>query len=110
MLLVLTGVVFYIHHIQFLLFFARYYLLQAVIRQRPRPTWLRDPTFEFYRLEELQWIDNAVDKHSVDALISFLKKCPSLQKLYINVSFFQTLQPLQHLTLVLIISLTITTS
>ncbi|XP_059598194.1 F-box protein At2g39490 isoform X2 [Vitis vinifera] len=58
---------------------------EAVIRQRPRPTWLRDPTFEFYRLEELQWIDNAVDKHSVDALISFLKKCPSLQKLYINI-------------------------
>ncbi|RVW49406.1 F-box protein [Vitis vinifera] len=57
----------------------------SVIRQRPRPTWLRDPTFEFYRLEELQWIDNAVDKHSVDALISFLKKCPSLQKLYINI-------------------------
>ncbi|RVX13583.1 F-box protein [Vitis vinifera] len=57
---------------------------EAVIRQRPRPTWLRDPTFEFHRLEELQWIDNAVDKHSVDTLISFLKKCPSLQKLYIN--------------------------
>ncbi|KAJ9684180.1 hypothetical protein PVL29_016594 [Vitis rotundifolia] len=57
----------------------------AVIRQRPRPTWLRDPTFEFHRLEELQWIDNAVYKHSVDALISFLKKCPSLQKLYINI-------------------------
>ncbi|CBI31724.3 unnamed protein product, partial [Vitis vinifera] len=79
----LLSFIFIIFNFYFI--FARYYLLQAVIRQRPRPTWLRDPTFEFYRLEELQWIDNAVDKHSVDALISFLKKCPSLQKLYINI-------------------------
>ncbi|XP_039055532.1 F-box protein At2g39490-like [Hibiscus syriacus] len=41
--------------------------------------------FEFKRLVELWWIDYAKNKFNSDALISFLKHCPRLTRLYITI-------------------------
>ncbi|XP_022764546.1 F-box protein At2g39490-like [Durio zibethinus] len=39
----------------------------------------------FYRLTELWWIDNSLEKYDSTALISFLKLCPQLTRLYITI-------------------------
>ena len=63
------------------------YLLQAAIG----PTLSTRPsTFLFHELKELWWIDNSLDKYDIYAQLSFLKLCPSLEKLFITVSVFLT--------------------
>lgn len=42
--------------------------------------------FQFYNLKELWWIDNSNERYDGEALISFLKLCPSLQQLFVTVS------------------------
>ncbi|XVF23834.1 hypothetical protein REPUB_Repub13aG0073800 [Reevesia pubescens] len=39
----------------------------------------------FYQLTELWWIDNSQEKYDINALISFLKLCPQLTRLYITI-------------------------
>ncbi|KAG5239801.1 F-box family protein [Salix suchowensis] len=41
--------------------------------------------FQFYNLKELWWIDNSNERYDSDALISFLKLCPSLQQLFVTI-------------------------
>lgn len=41
--------------------------------------------FQFYRLKELWWIDNQEQGFNIDALISFLKLCPSLERLFVTI-------------------------
>ncbi|KAL6326804.1 hypothetical protein AAG906_010981 [Vitis piasezkii] len=41
--------------------------------------------FQLSELRELWWIDSSMDKHNIDALLTFLKLCPSLEKLFINI-------------------------
>jgi hypothetical protein len=44
--------------------------------------------FNFYELRELWWIDSYYkDEYSMDALITFLKLCPSLEQLFVTVCF-----------------------
>lgn len=59
----------------------------------PIPRWL--PTagailergdFVFNNLKELWWIDSSMEGHKMDTLVSVLKLCPSLEKLFITVS------------------------
>ncbi|RVX13587.1 F-box protein [Vitis vinifera] len=45
----------------------------------------RPSTFLFHELKELWWIDNSLDKYDIDAQLSFLKLCPSLEKLFITI-------------------------
>ncbi|XP_058772035.1 F-box protein At2g39490-like [Vicia villosa] len=41
--------------------------------------------FIFYRLKELWWIENHENKNSISALVSFLKLCPALERLFIMI-------------------------
>ncbi|KAL9365406.1 hypothetical protein Peur_043279 [Populus x canadensis] len=41
--------------------------------------------FQFYNLKELWWIDNSIGRYDSEALISFLKLCPSLQQLFVTI-------------------------
>ncbi|GLT88993.1 hypothetical protein SLE2022_069970 [Rubroshorea leprosula] len=41
--------------------------------------------FQFYKLRELWWIDNQDQGFNIDALISFLKLCPSLERLFVTI-------------------------
>ncbi|KAF2318666.1 hypothetical protein GH714_009752 [Hevea brasiliensis] len=41
--------------------------------------------FQFYNLEELWWIDNSEQEYDSDPLISFLKLCPSLERLFVTI-------------------------
>lgn len=40
----------------------------------------------FYKVKELWWIDNEEECYNSDALISFLKLCPVLERLFVTVS------------------------
>lgn len=42
--------------------------------------------FMFYKVKELWWIDNEEECYNSDALISFLKLCPVLERLFVTVS------------------------
>ncbi|KAL6326717.1 hypothetical protein AAG906_010891 [Vitis piasezkii] len=42
----------------------------------------RSCSFQFNNLEELWWIVNSMDKYDIIVLLSFLKMCPSLKKLF----------------------------
>ncbi|CAL5210253.1 unnamed protein product [Lathyrus oleraceus] len=42
-------------------------------------------SFIFYKLKELWWIENHENKNSINALVSFLKLCPSLEKLFVMI-------------------------
>ncbi|KAJ1435515.1 Leucine-rich repeat domain superfamily [Sesbania bispinosa] len=42
-------------------------------------------SFKFYKLRELWWIDSYKDGYSMDALFSFLKFCPALEKLSVTI-------------------------
>jgi len=45
-------------------------------------------SFKFYKLRELWWIYNYnKDESNKDALFSFLKLCPTLEQLFVTVSF-----------------------
>ncbi|XWS66039.1 hypothetical protein CRYUN_Cryun05aG0166000 [Craigia yunnanensis] len=44
----------------------------------------------FYKLTELWWIDNSQERHNFNALISFLKLCPRLTRLYITMQIDPT--------------------
>ncbi|XP_059627149.1 F-box protein At2g39490 [Cornus florida] len=39
----------------------------------------------FKKLKDLWWIDNSMNKYNIFALVSFLKMCPSLERLFINI-------------------------
>ncbi|KAK4835249.1 hypothetical protein QYF36_007412 [Acer negundo] len=41
--------------------------------------------FQFYNLKELWWIDNSNEGYNTDSLISFLKLCPALERLFITI-------------------------
>ncbi|KAF5742654.1 F-box family protein [Tripterygium wilfordii] len=41
--------------------------------------------FQFYNLKELWWIGSPKEQCSIDALVSFLKLCPTLEKLYFTI-------------------------
>ena len=49
----------------------------------------RSCSFQFNNLEELWWIINSMDKYDIIVLLSFLKMCPSLKKLFLSVSSFR---------------------
>ncbi|KAK9283457.1 hypothetical protein L1049_011701 [Liquidambar formosana] len=52
-----------------------------------------DWDFHFPFLEELWWIDSSMEEHKRNNLVSFLKICPSLERLSVSVSFFHWLNP-----------------
>ncbi|XP_010554595.1 PREDICTED: F-box protein At2g39490-like isoform X1 [Tarenaya hassleriana] len=41
--------------------------------------------FQLYRLKELWWIDSSLHRENIDSLISFLKLCPSLERLFVTI-------------------------
>ncbi|XP_034704860.1 F-box protein At2g39490-like [Vitis riparia] len=45
----------------------------------------RSCSFQFINLEELWWIVNSMDKYDIIVLLSFLKMCPSLKKLFLSI-------------------------
>ncbi|RVW49403.1 F-box protein [Vitis vinifera] len=45
----------------------------------------RSCSFQFNNLEELWWIINSMDKYDIIVLLSFLKMCPSLKKLFLSI-------------------------
>ncbi|KAE9589281.1 hypothetical protein Lal_00000511 [Lupinus albus] len=47
--------------------------------------WPSSGNFIFYKLRELWWIDNYKDENNIDALVSFLKLCPALEQLYLEI-------------------------
>ncbi|XVF75385.1 hypothetical protein PTKIN_Ptkin13bG0184100 [Pterospermum kingtungense] len=58
----------------------------------PIPKWLSSAgaiwerkDFLFLNLKELCWLDSSMETHTIAVLISILKICPSLEKLFMNV-------------------------
>ncbi|GAB4836569.1 hypothetical protein Ancab_001482 [Ancistrocladus abbreviatus] len=41
--------------------------------------------FKLHDLKELWWIDNSIEVYKIKSLLSFLKLCPSLQRLFITI-------------------------
>ncbi|OIW06827.1 hypothetical protein TanjilG_03722 [Lupinus angustifolius] len=46
---------------------------------------LSSGNFIFYKLRELWWIDNYKDQNNIDALVFFLKLCPDLEQLFLEI-------------------------
>ncbi|XVF23828.1 hypothetical protein REPUB_Repub13aG0073200 [Reevesia pubescens] len=49
------------------------------------PSLGRDSEYRLYGLRELWWIDCSMEKDNVNALLSFLKLCPCLERLYVTI-------------------------
>ena len=50
------------------------------------PSLGSDLEFRLHRLRELWWIDCSMERDNVNALLSFLKFCPYIERLYVTVS------------------------
>ncbi|XP_010534477.1 PREDICTED: F-box protein At2g39490-like [Tarenaya hassleriana] len=44
-----------------------------------------ETAFQFYKLQELRWIDNSLEQENIHSLISFLILCPSIKRLFITI-------------------------
>ncbi|KAF8084901.1 hypothetical protein N665_0694s0030 [Sinapis alba] len=42
-------------------------------------------SFQFYKLHDLRWIDNSMKQENINSLISFLKLCPSIERIFITI-------------------------
>ncbi|KAF8397543.1 hypothetical protein HHK36_016461 [Tetracentron sinense] len=58
----------------------------------PVPRWLpsagaifKRGDFGFTNLKELRWIDSLMDRNKMDVMVSFLKICPSLERIFIEI-------------------------
>ncbi|CAK9176502.1 unnamed protein product [Ilex paraguariensis] len=47
------------------------------------------PSRRFYRLKDLWWIDSSMEEYNIDSLFTFITACPSLERLFITVSFLK---------------------
>ncbi|KAK0592953.1 hypothetical protein LWI29_028198 [Acer saccharum] len=46
--------------------------------------------FVYKNLKELRWIESSMESYRIDTMLSFLHICPSLEKLFITVRFFNS--------------------
>ncbi|KAL1217771.1 F-box protein [Cardamine amara subsp. amara] len=58
------------------------WMFEEVIKPSISSSWT---SFQFYKLQELRWIDNSMNQENINFLISFLKLCPSIESLFITV-------------------------
>ncbi|CAA7029473.1 unnamed protein product [Microthlaspi erraticum] len=58
------------------------WMFEELIKPSISSSWT---SFQFYKLQELRWIDNAMNQENITFLISFLKLCPSVERLFITV-------------------------
>ncbi|KAA8539422.1 hypothetical protein F0562_026114 [Nyssa sinensis] len=58
------------------------WVFEAIVRP-----WLSSgqENLRFSNVKDLWWIDSSMDEHKIDALVSFLKICPSLERLFIKI-------------------------
>ncbi|KAG7643674.1 F-box-like domain superfamily [Arabidopsis suecica] len=58
------------------------WMFEEVIKPSISSSWR---SFQFYKLQELRWIDNSMNQEQINSLISFLKLCPSIERLFITI-------------------------
>ncbi|RID53666.1 hypothetical protein BRARA_G01044 [Brassica rapa] len=85
-------------------------LTNAIFNVRQGPRWMFEElikpsissswtSFQFYKLHELRWIDNSMKQENINSLISFLKLCPSIERIFITSKHARTLKNLKLLKL-----------
>ncbi|CAL9236186.1 unnamed protein product [Arabidopsis halleri] len=58
------------------------WMFEEVIKPSISSSWR---SFQFYKLQELRWIDNSMNQENINSMISFLKLCPSIERLFIDI-------------------------
>ncbi|XP_062096129.1 F-box protein At2g39490 [Humulus lupulus] len=58
-----------------------------------------EETFQFYKLQELWWIDYSEEHYNTDSLIDFLKLCPALERLFVTVDLQSYMVPRMSTTI-----------
>ncbi|KAG2265328.1 hypothetical protein Bca4012_077308 [Brassica carinata] len=58
------------------------WIFEELIKPSISSSWT---SFQFYKLHELRWIDNSMKQENINSLISFLKVCPSIERISITI-------------------------
>ncbi|CAH8376427.1 unnamed protein product [Eruca vesicaria subsp. sativa] len=58
------------------------WMFEELIKPSISSSWT---SFQFYKLHELCWIDNSMKQENINSLISFLKLCPSIERIFITI-------------------------
>ncbi|CAF1809051.1 BnaC04g06000D [Brassica napus] len=58
------------------------WMFEELIKPSISSSWT---SFKFYKLHELRWIDNSMKQENTNSLISFLKLCPSVERIFITI-------------------------
>ncbi|KAJ0258735.1 F-box protein [Hirschfeldia incana] len=58
------------------------WMFEELIKPSISSSWT---SFQFYKLHELRWIDNSMKQENINSLISFLKLCPSIERIFIEI-------------------------
>ncbi|KAG7574219.1 F-box domain [Arabidopsis suecica] len=58
------------------------WMFEELIKPSISSSWR---SFQFYKLQELRWIDNSMNQENINSMISFLKLCPSIERLFIDI-------------------------
>ncbi|CAF2162200.1 hypothetical protein IGI04_026889 [Brassica rapa subsp. trilocularis] len=72
------------------------WMFEELIKPSISSSWT---SFQFYKLHELRWIDNSMKQENINSLISFLKLCPSIERIFITSKHARTLKNLKLLKL-----------
>ncbi|KAF8049163.1 hypothetical protein N665_2281s0006 [Sinapis alba] len=57
------------------------WMFEELIKPSISSSWI---SFQFYKLHEMRWIDNSMNQENINSLISFLKLCPSIERIFIT--------------------------
>ncbi|KAG2326386.1 hypothetical protein Bca4012_035352 [Brassica carinata] len=58
------------------------WMFEELIKPSLSSSWT---SFQFYKLHDLRWIDDSMKQENIDSLISFLKLCPSIERIFITI-------------------------
>ncbi|CAN8287180.1 unnamed protein product [Cochlearia groenlandica] len=58
------------------------WMFEELMRPSISSSWT---SYQFYKLQELHWIEKSMNQENINLLISFLKLCPSIERIFITI-------------------------